>query len=101
MLISSTTRADDICEDIKQKFKLQSISDFRLFTVDSKQRLRPLEGDEIIANLFGLGSIFSFGKKELFFRKYIYLDYQEEIKDYYHDLVKLRMVYQQLVTDVA
>lgn len=52
--------------------ELQSIYDFKLYIYDNKSRVKILQNDENICDLFGDSFIFAKKKKELWFKKFLY-----------------------------
>ncbi|CAD8067320.1 unnamed protein product [Paramecium sonneborni] len=98
--IQNNTKVLHVLDQIQKILQLQEIYDFKLYIFDNKSRVKILQNDENICDLFGDSFIFAKKKKELWFKKIIYQDLEQEKTLLYSDNTRMKLLYYQLVRDI-
>ncbi|CAD8057229.1 unnamed protein product [Paramecium primaurelia] len=98
--IQNNTKVLHVLDQIQKIMQLQQIYDFKLYIFDNKSRVKILQNDENICDLFVDSFIFAKKKKELWFKKILYQDIEYEKSLLYADSVRMKLLYYQLVKDI-
>ncbi|CAD8149823.1 unnamed protein product [Paramecium pentaurelia] len=98
--IQNNTKVLHVLDQIQKIMELQQIYDFKLYIFDNKSRVKILQNDENICDLFGDSFIFAKKKKELWFKKFLYQDQEYEKTLLYADNARMKLLYYQLVKDI-
>ncbi|CAK76050.1 unnamed protein product (macronuclear) [Paramecium tetraurelia] len=98
--VKNNTKVLHVLDQIQKVMQLQQIYDFKLYIYDNKSRVKILQNDENICDLFGDSFIFAKKKKELWFKKLLYQDIEYEKTLLQADSARMKLLYYQLVKDI-